>query len=95
MHGVKGLAKTCLGADVFAASVCAWPGVLIMSVNAPITSADCRRKREVMRIVPSDKAARFFQNAAWPLYLSQYRTDCPTIASRGLDDRDPVDEPRF
>jgi hypothetical protein len=27
--------------------------VLIMSFNAPITSADCRTKREVVRIVPS------------------------------------------
>jgi hypothetical protein len=65
---VRDLDEECnVGADAFAASVCAWPGVLIMSVNAPITSADCRRKREVIRIVPSNKAARFFQNAARPL----------------------------
>jgi hypothetical protein len=63
----EGLSDGTRSAGAFAASVCAWPGVLIMSVNAPITSADCRRKREVIRIVPSNKAARFFQNTAWPL----------------------------
>ena len=51
---LPGASETCdeeckVGAGAFAASVCAWPGVLIMSVNAPIASADCRTKREVMR----------------------------------------------
>jgi hypothetical protein len=33
----------------------------------PSRVLNCRTKREVMRIVPSNEAARFFQNAAWPL----------------------------
>jgi hypothetical protein len=41
-----------VGAGAFAASVCAWPGVLIMSVYVPITIADCRTKREVLHIGP-------------------------------------------